>query len=90
MKRKKKNLNCGCKCNVNVHCGCYSCDSWLYMSWPDREQNFKMNDCSSQFLTHQAAVCSGNYPAYFGEGTKLTVLGKITAITINTWTHPLH
>lgn len=44
----------------------------------------KMNDCSSQFLTHQAAVCSGNYPAYFGEGTKLTVLGKITAITINT------
>uniref|UniRef100_A0A8C3A5W2 Ig-like domain-containing protein n=1 Tax=Cyclopterus lumpus TaxID=8103 RepID=A0A8C3A5W2_CYCLU len=28
----------------------------------------------SQFLTCESAVCSGSYPAYFGEGTKLTVL----------------
>lgn len=27
-------------------------------------------------------MCSGSYPAYFGEGTKLTVLGKISAITL--------
>ncbi|XP_050934314.1 M1-specific T cell receptor beta chain [Lates calcarifer] len=27
-----------------------------------------------QFFTCESALCSGNYPAYFGEGTKLTVL----------------
>lgn len=32
-----------------------------------------------QFFTCESAVCSNTYPAEFGEGTKLTVLGKITA-----------
>ena len=30
-----------------------------------------------QFFTYKSAVCSNNYPAEFGEGTRLTVVGKI-------------
>lgn len=32
------------------------------------------------FLPHGLALCSGNNPLYFGEGTKLTVLGKISPL----------
>lgn len=28
-----------------------------------------------QFLSHESVACS-NYPAYFGEGTRLTVVGE--------------
>lgn len=38
-----------------------------------------------QFFTCESVVCSGAYPAAFGEGTRLTVLGKITAIKLNVY-----